>query len=245
MSKHSTICKDCVFAEVEENVQQGCNLNKLAIYQQKGITAGILTSTSKKTGVKDTHFFLHNFVCPMYRDWDWYDKQKEGTDLVQAIKTENKLDFAVLIFDDGTVDVPVAINRLVMLNIQPSFITVVLRSDSKYDLEEITNLLKDTEIRYKTYKNVIKEPDALDYGVSKLISLNNPFLAIIRNNTEFNPNCINDLTDDIQERLIRFSYAYTKDFGMLVFPRESLIEILHNSSDLEKEITECPTKHQI
>src|SRR5205809_409786 len=95
-----TLCRDCVFAEYEDNVQVECKLHQL----ERLVYAG-----AEIEEVKDDEkefYVVHNIFCRYWRNRPWLDKHKllELAELREIAREEMKIHYEAIVYANESLD---------------------------------------------------------------------------------------------------------------------------------------------
>jgi hypothetical protein len=167
----TTGCKPCIFAEVYDGEQIGCDFNRLEKYIQQG----------KAEYDQTTRHFTIQTICNTCRGEEWANKHV-GRNLIAAVEDEIKipLDFILMSIDESPKDVlknlPDIIKKCVnQERIKPKKILLVLRNTNikSTDVNEILQECCD-EVHFGVEYQLIRVLDfgadihrCLDMGVQK------------------------------------------------------------------------------
>jgi hypothetical protein len=166
--KFTTGCQPCIFAEVYDGEQIGCDFNRLEKYIQQ----------SKTEYNQTTRYFTINTICNACRGEEWANVHL-GKNLIAAVEDEIKipLDFILMSIDDDAQEVlkqlPNLVKRCVNQDrIKPKKIVCVLRNTSVKS-NEVNDILReccDEVVEYQLVRVLDFTADThrcLDMGVQK------------------------------------------------------------------------------
>ena len=90
-----TLCRDCVFAEYEENTQTGCSLHKLEKFEEQD------TEIIEAYDEEGKEFsVIKGRVCVFWRDEKWKNKFQNRDDLQDIVKKETSIRLESIIYLD-------------------------------------------------------------------------------------------------------------------------------------------------
>ena len=175
--KLQTRCHECVFAQIEDGVQVGCDLGRSEEFRKQG-------KTERKL-LENTDAYEISTACTTYRDAEWVDLTEGVEDLetamthvrnfvkprVDLIIVENTLD------DVGKVQLKIikTVNSILGQEILPNSVVFVVNNDPLFKeirvvLDLIDSLLIDSGIDYQLVRNMelpVEYYRLLDVGVAK------------------------------------------------------------------------------
>ena len=139
-----TLCKDCVFATHEENVQVGCELGRLEKYKLLGC---VVDAEEVETGKKS--FVIDNRYCLACRNKDWGDKINEEK-WIETVREEMLLQFqAIVFYDKGEQELKKTIGSLMEQVILPEKIVIVRKPDCVEPPEKLVEYLDSLGLEWK------------------------------------------------------------------------------------------------
>ena len=145
-----TLCKDCVFATHEEDVQVGCELGRLEKYKLLGC---VVDAEEVETGKKS--FVIDNRYCLACRNQKWGDKVEEEK-WVESVHKEMLLQFQAIIFHDKEeADLKKTIASLIEQQVPPEKIVLITKPSCAYPPEKLVEYMDSLGIEWKI-QNVLQ-----------------------------------------------------------------------------------------
>ena len=171
----STLCRNCIFADYDDNVQIGCKANRLEKFKEAGISIRKLNTESKEGEEETVSFIVEGKTCVYYRNnmlKDMLFKENSDEEILTAIKKQLRIPYHVLLFlrnTDTLDDLKLRTSELHNQLIKPSIITVVDRSHSVYNKSgDIMNMFKNYSFDHWRIQR-IKAIDQIDTDVVDLV----------------------------------------------------------------------------
>ena len=172
----STLCRNCIFADYDDNVQIGCKANRLEKFKDAGITITKFNTESDKEEEEEIEsFIVEGKTCVYYRNnmlKDMLFKENSDEEILTAIKKQLCIPYHVLLFlreTDTLDDLQLRISELHNQLIKPNIITVVDRSHSVYNKSgDIMNMFKNYSFDHWRIQR-IKAIDQIDTDVVDLV----------------------------------------------------------------------------
>jgi hypothetical protein len=185
--KFTTGCQPCIFAEVYDGQQIGCDFNRLEKYIQQGKAelnaddenaSEVYNEDGSDPAVNNTGYYTIKTICNTCRGEEWANKHI-GRNLIAAVEDEIKipLDFILMSIDDSAEEVLKKLPDLVKQcvnqdKIKPKKIILVLRN-SNIKSSEVNDVLReccDEVVEYQLIRVLDFTADihrCLDMGVQK------------------------------------------------------------------------------
>ncbi len=206
-SPKNTECKKCGLYAKTDNAHV-CILDKFMHYMKLGVVGG-LAEYSKNPEVSDKSIVLQDFTCPYFRPPSWV---KEKTELFphkkieELIKEENQLPYTPVLLYPKKYIIGAILRKITRFSVKPKKIYIILEEDRESEVLEISKIAKTTELPWtinveimkNSWHNIIK-----NYNKKE-------FLMLINGYPYLHNDWANDLTDKIQDELLKFSYAENK-----------------------------------
>ena len=139
-----TLCKECVFATHEEDIQVGCELGRLEKYKLLGC---VVDAEEVETGKKS--FVIDNRYCLACRNKDWGEKIDEEK-WVEVVREEMLLQFQSIVFHNkGEEELKKTIGSMMEQSLPPEKIIIVSKPDSVYPPEKLVEYMDSLGIEWK------------------------------------------------------------------------------------------------
>jgi len=139
-----TLCKNCVFATHEGNIQTGCELGRLEKYKLLGC---VVDAQDVETGKKS--FVIDNRYCLACRNEEWGNKIDEEK-WVEAVHEEMLLQFQAIVFHDkGEMELKKTVNSLVKQKFLPEKIVIITKPNCPYPPEKLVEYMDSLGVEWK------------------------------------------------------------------------------------------------
>ena len=122
----STLCKNCIFADYDKEVQIGCKANRLEKFEQANIPILELNEDNNESSL-----IVEGKVCVYYRNKEWMKSKyedKSEADILDIVKKELRIPYHVLLFvrKEDTVDsLKLRLSELENQKIKPKIVTII------------------------------------------------------------------------------------------------------------------------
>jgi hypothetical protein len=189
-----TLCKGCIFAELTNQVQTGCQLNKLAKYQEIG-----KTFFNIETGYYEIETF-----CKTVRSEIWAKKQTE--DLITAINKESANKFSIIVIaNEFQIDkLGATLSSLQKSTFQPFEVVVIATAVTPICPDTrlfVLNKLVDSGLRYQ-YTELFSDISPVDEAFTKI---KGNYYTVLLCGDEVEPdlfNRANDVINDVKNQYL-------------------------------------------
>lgn len=154
-----TSCHDCIFkTEYKHDKQVGCQLLRLDLYKQKGLTVIEAQNDTQE------FYIINGIKCHSKRTTSWGDKVQ--TNRGERVRQENRMKYQAIIFtvdepENGFDNLKLTIRSLLDQSIPPQHITVVREKTSSLQPSIISRYLDSTGIPWRI-ENII-DKDVTDF----------------------------------------------------------------------------------
>ena len=184
-----TLCKGCIFAVLENEIQTGCKLSKLEKYKEKGLATLV-----------DGNYEIESF-CKTVRSEVWAAKV-DGS-LEDAVNKEAQNKHSVVILYDGNLSkLKTTINSLTDIH----QIVLVNDGDIKENKGEIWSLLVDKRVKYNIMASY---EDNLTDSAFSCVSGN--YYLVLKNGTKLPKKLLKRVNDETDVKLNQFLVFEHKD----------------------------------
>ena len=232
-----TVCRDCLFAKYNGPVQIGCEVNKLDIFREQNIE--IEEVQDAEGGLE--YFYLHDKLCNSFRTPDWIEKINKNfkVDKFEALKREQTLSYAYIIYDDGGSfdDLAARIKELAALSIKPRFVGIVLQNLA-IDCYQISKLI-ETELSGIKYKITTLLDENKTSGIDILVDNNsNRFVGYFKSGftSPVLESFLNKISTDIYTYQKFLGYVEYKDYTFTLTAIHSYFQGYHFGKALKEKI---------
>lgn len=148
LNKIDSICRDCVFAKYDNNIQVNCEVDKLSVFKAQGCE--IEEVADENNGPE--YFYIHDKLCNSFRTPDWIANIQKNfkVDKFEALKKEQSLYYTYILKDDGG-DINDLINRIKELEQAGGlkYIGLILKNNTKIDINLAIVELQALKIQFK------------------------------------------------------------------------------------------------
>lgn len=238
-NKLDTVCKDCIFAEYENQTQTSCKLDKINLYKKHGIN--ILECFDIESDGKEIEFYvLDKYKCLYKRTklWNKYEDYINGTISQKDIEQELELSYQAIInvttdedyiytIDIGKIED--TIKSLVEQAIPPKFFSIVLPKplfDPNY-MWQIHDMLNQYTRAWKTHQITNPSYDKEDSIDIALKSHHLPYyLTIDAGDMIDNTQIFRKINNKILNECFRFSIIKINQCNFVVY---SVHEIMNGN----------------
>lgn len=242
ISRVHTPCKNCVFAEYQENTQIGCYTGYLNKYKDAKVE--ILEAYDEEK----EFFIINDRKCISYRENKWFDKYEIANasieDKVAKFNELNKIHYclAINLLKINTIEeLSNIINAINIAKIKPKKIIIIRfpHHAKKFSYDTIRDLLKniDSHIEWRI-QNMMKNDEPEEYIIYN-VSINNKkqrFICYINGYTESLDDIVSKANDMVCNTFEFFSVISDRENKCMLYSgslyRYSLVEykanILHN-----------------
>ena len=130
----TTCCRQCVFAEYEDNVQTGCAAGRFEVFNKNGIDLVYAEDEEKK------FYLVKDKACIYFRHIDTCAeiiKKKTVSEIKDLISSSLKMPYHVLVFlreGDSLADLECRLSELEQQAVKPKIVSVIDRTHSEVDL---------------------------------------------------------------------------------------------------------------
>lgn len=235
-----TKCKDCIFAQFDENnIQQGCELNRIQLFHEKGVN---LLETEEDGKV---FYTIAGKFCYYCRDKGWAEIYKKAgrTDYAQIVNDELETHFNAIIHANDDFEATMKTYRsLIASSVQPKHITILTYKDDKTPVNKYARILRTIpfarwkiEQLQKSNQYTKKAPDAqLVFNIHKY-----PYTLVCEAGSTFDTDLFKTISTKIGEELLVF--AVIKLSGGLFISRAIMdyLNVYYNDIELILEDEKC------
>ena len=172
VSMASTACRNCFFADYDENIQIGCKAGRLEKFSQAGIKIIQLNKDSEGK----TSFIIDGKTCVYYRNHEWIESQyKDLSDeqVKEKVQSQLRIPYHVLLFvrKGNTIkDVDIRLAELQNQKVPPKMVTLIDRSHTTdIILGEMMKLFQNYSFDHWRVQS-IQAVDQVDSDVIDLVS---------------------------------------------------------------------------
>ena len=197
-----TSCKDCIFAEYNNNTQTGCKFNRIEQFKNNG-------TKIVEAYDDDKEFFVIDRFCNYCRNDQWMKDNVNGQTAEQVVKNEAKIQVDVLVYIHAgnyiqsiqqTID---SLNQQFML---PKSITLV-NNNSTIKNHDLVLLMRNQTNQYSWRVEQIVEENckklrAIDLSVKKC---KGTYYIVIDAGSILRENFIYQINQMINEQLLKIS----------------------------------------
>lgn len=160
-----TICRDCVFANFQQGVQVGCQLGRLAKFEEKEL-------------IEDKYFKINGY-CSTCRNADWKQKNKDKT-IYEDLDERLNIDVVITLCPDNTFeDLELTINSLLKQKKKPNHFYLINRN-----LDLLPSKLNPYFVGLKrpwTIDHILDENTEECVAIANRVKkLSNLFVAVVR-----------------------------------------------------------------
>lgn len=242
MQEIKTVCRGCVFAEVEEKTQVGCKVNQI----EKLVAAGgkLLDAYDER----DNEFYIiDGQFCVWKRPQKW-GENNQGKDFVELVRQEMRLQYQLIIIANNSLeDLKKTIVSAVSQKIKPGHITVIRELELDLDPKDIIRLLqKECTVPWNN-KCIIGE-GGIESAVDDIIGNKpRPYYGIFRAGCEIPYNLFSDLDEKVMGEGFKFALITPNSNGDgYIVPTSIHIHYMGNVGvSLETKIRDNPCQTMI
>jgi len=201
MNPTHTSCKNCIFAEYEENTQVGCTAGRLDVFRNREEEIIEAYDEEKEFYVIDKR------ICMYKRPESWKHADLPHDEQITTIKEEIKIPLHVIIMGEDFDDICKTINSLVAQEVQPAHITVLrpygsVLHDTK--IRTITSYLDQSGIPWKL-QNILNPDVEPEKYEDLVVDIAKPrYYMTLNAGCEIPSDTIRILNEKINEELFRF-----------------------------------------
>lgn len=234
-----SLCRDCVFAEWEENQQTGCSIDRLDKYKKLECAFDCEDEeTDKKFYVIEGRF------CMMCRNQKWADDNNIAKeDWEPTAREEMKIKYQALVFaGDDKEHIKKTISSLVNQTIPPVYIVLVRKADCKYGPRELAGMMGSNcgDISWRVQNLLepfITDREALDIIVA---TEPKPYFGVFYAGVEVPRDTFEQINKAISEDLIQFAVISPNEAGNGFFMLSNVYRYYNGNKDknLEEKIEE-------
>ena len=234
-----SLCRDCVFAEWEENQQTGCSIDRLDKYKKLECAFDCEDEeTDKKFYVIEGRF------CMMCRNQKCADDNNiEKEDWEPTAREEMKIKYQALVFaGDDKEHIKKTISSLVNQTIPPIYIVLVRKTDCKYGPRELAGTMGSNcgDVSWRVQNLLepfITDREALDIIVA---TEPKPYFAVFYAGVEVPSDTFEQINKAIGEDLIQFALISPNENDDGFFMLSNVYRYYNGNKDknLEEKIEE-------
>lgn len=208
LGKIETCCKYCVFANYEGNEQVGCFLNRLDVYEARGVQVDECYDNEKE------FYVIRDRICNTCRNKNWAKEDETIEQMVERIYKEVEIKADVFLYVDTTVDSIVdVIESLDSLQDQhiPVEVIVVNNSRNKIKSSSIIHELQKTNLKWNVESITDQDKSkyrALDIAIRKSKKM---LYVLLNAGKKLDRWLIHDINEAINHHLDRFIMLETDD----------------------------------
>lgn len=208
LTKLETCCKYCVFANYEGSEQVGCFLNRLDVYEARGVKVDECYDNEKE------FYVIRDRICNTCRDKNWIKEDETIEQMVERIYKEVEVNADVFLYVDDSVDSIVEIiESLDSLESQhiPVEVVVVNNSRGKIKSSAIVNALQKTKLKWNVEGITDQDKSkhrALDIAIRKSKKM---LYVLLNAGKKLDRWLIYDINEAINHHLDRFIMLETDD----------------------------------
>jgi len=243
MHKVNTKCKDCIFAQYDENnIQSGCKLNRLELFYNKGIT---MLETEEDGKV---FYTLDGKFCYYCRNREWVDLYKkhlkvDEIDELYIIKQELKLQYnAIILSNDSLEDVKKTYGNLLGQSIKPLHITILKYSDDKVQDRQYVKYFRTKEFSGWKLEKMTKNRAEQHIGRDVQLVFNvhkHPYTLVIEAGKTLPANTFTKVNHQITEELFTFGVLLGNGSKFVSKTVMDYLNVLYNDVELILEDEKC------
>lgn len=193
-SRPNTDCRTCIFCSNKD-----CRLNKLTLYKENNIT--VLDGP-----------VIQSFICPYYRTEEWLKEHKNESNTMAVIKKENQIPYIAILLHLSPSILIESLNKIKKFKTPPKCIYIITEDNSPEFIQSINNALVDLNIKWTVHFSLEKHSWHTIFNNYQ----RNEFLLLINGYPGVPNTWTQKLTDNIQDKLMKFSYAENKKQTMML-----------------------------
>lgn len=208
-----TSCEHCLFKKVENNIQIGCELDRLDKYEKSLV---------------GNHYEL-NGLCNYCRNC--YSKVAEAEDKIAAVKDECRVKYSVVYMYDNNYLLLEKTLKSCIGNSEPKDFIVCVNPDIDVDIQKLYEDLNKIYNRVIVSKSILND-DAIstyDYGIKRATG---DYLYFCECGEEIDKNCINKLNSLLNDEVKDIYLIYSKNFSIVY--KKLFIQYSHLDSPMAK-----------
>ena len=213
----STTCRDCLFAEYDDNTQVGCHLGKIDKIKSHPVYELIEAMDDNKD------FYVLNYhLCLHQRIKGWPHDDKSIEEMIKAVKEEVKMNWgAILVLNDEPLNdmsrVQKRLEEILDQSRPPSWIGIV-NQDVDLDVYWIIDYLNEKDVKWKIESgggDVRKHVDTL---FNKFKKHKFVFYSIFESDKDIPSSLYTDMHNFVIDNLGQYSVIKEEDsmHGMIV-----------------------------
>lgn len=133
-SVSTTSCRQCVFAEYEDNAQAGCGAGRFEVFEDNGVDLIYVQDDEK------AFYLVKDKGCPYFRHADSHGdilKNHSMQELKELVSASLKIPYHALLFlrkEDTLEDLKKRLSELESQSVKPKIISVIDRTHSEIDM---------------------------------------------------------------------------------------------------------------
>lgn len=213
----STTCRDCLFAEYDDDTQVGCHLNKIDKIKNHSVYELIeATDNDKNFYVLNYHLCLHQRI----KGWPHDDQPME--EMIKTVKEEVKMNWgAILILKDEPLNdmsrVQKRLDEILNQPKSPSWIGIV-NQDVDLDVYWIINYLNEKGVSWKIESGEGDVRKHIDTLFNKFKKHKFVFYSVFESDKDIPQSLYEDMHNFVIDNLGQYSIIKEEDsmHGMIV-----------------------------
>jgi len=217
-----TSCRDCIFSVYKKNKQTHCEMDKLYQFHEQGVE--IIEDGDSEL----EYYVMPNKTCYYHRTQDWADRYKDK-DLVEVVNIENQIHYHVILWDNDTINLVHMIQQLATQISKPHYISVILRHETKYSLDEIKQELKKIDCKWSVHENYYALTDDVYHSIKNVLNrIVVPYVALGFHSVTLSNGFFQTVADRIKDEQLQFHYLSTGGNALIILPTKLLKFVISN-----------------